>query len=44
MNIQTWAAPCPLCGGVLCKDSTNDEAQAEIDRHLKVTHGIEVES
>lgn len=40
----TWAARCPLCGSVLCKDSTNDEAQAEVDLHLAAMHGIEVES
>lgn len=42
--MTTWAARCLLCGSVLCKDSTNDEAQAEVDLHLAVEHGIGVES
>jgi hypothetical protein len=42
--MTTWAARCPLCGNVLCKDSTNEEAQAEVDLHLTIVHGIEVDS
>jgi hypothetical protein len=40
-----WSARCARCGETVSKyDFTSDKAQAALDLHLKVTHGIEVDS
>lgn len=42
--MTTWGAKCVLCEDVVCEGGTDDEAAASLDLHLRVTHGIEVES